>query len=142
MASALGHKVVTQLLLQNGADVSRENWYGTALHCAAHSGEIQTILEFLHKGVDVDIRNSRGHTPLHCATSEGHIAAMETLLSKGANVEARDDYDSSPLHYASESEQVIETLLAHGAKIEAQSGLMYIQSCSKYSDSPQLRCAY
>ena len=142
MASALGHKVVTQLLLQKGADVSRENWYGTALHCAAHSGEIQTILELLHKGVDVDIRNSRGHTPLHCATSEGHIAAMETLLSKGANVEARDDYDSSPLHYASESEQVIETLLAHGAKIEAQSGLMYVQSCSKYSDSPQLRCAY
>ena len=117
MASAFGHKVVTQLLLQKGADVSRENWYSTALHCAAHSGEIGTILELLHSGVDVDIRNSCGHTPLHCATSSGHIAALKTLLCKGANVEARDEHDRSPLDYAFESEQVIETLLAHGAKI-------------------------
>ena len=128
IASAFGHKVVTQMLLQKGADVLSENWYGTALHCAAHSGENETILELLNNGVDVDITDSGGRTPLHCATSSGHIAAMETLLSKGANVEARGEQDTySLLHYAFEREQpiaAIETLLAHGAKIEAQSGPM------------------
>ena len=126
-ASSFGHKVVTQMLLQKGADVSRENWYGTALHCAADSGETETILELLHSGVDVDIRDSQGRTPLHCATSGGHVAAMETLLSKGANVEARCEQGASLLHHAFEEEQpiaVIETLLAHGANIEAQSGPM------------------
>ena len=126
-AASHGHKVVTQMLLQKGADVSRENWYGTALHCAAHAGERETILELLHSGVDVDIRDSHGWTPLHCATSVGHIAAMETLLSRGANVEARTSQDGTLLHFAIESEQsiaVIETLLAHGANLEAWSGPM------------------
>lgn len=126
-AVSFGHKVVTQMLLQNGADVSKENWYGTALHCAAHAGERETILELLHSGVDVDIRDRDGCTPLHCATSVGHIAAMEILLSKGANVEARSSRGGSLLHFAFESEQpiaLIETLLAHGANLEAQSGPM------------------
>ena len=126
-ACSFGHRVVTQMLLRKGADVSRENWYGTALHCAAHAGQKETILELLHSGVDVDIRDSGGRTPLHCATSVGHIAAMETLLSKGANVEARSEQNTSLLHYAFEEEQsiaVIETLLAHGANIEARSGPM------------------
>ena len=119
-AVSFGHKVVTQMLIQNGADVSRENWYGTALHCAAHAGEKETILELLHSGVDVDINDSEGCTPLHCATSLGHIAAMETLLSRGAKV-------GTLLHVAFEGEQpiaVIETLLAHGANLEAWSGPM------------------
>ena len=126
-AASNGHKAVTQMLLQKGADVSRENWYGTALHCAAHAGEKETILELLHSGADVDIENSDGWTPLHCATSFGHIAAMTTLLSRGANVEARDSQDSTLLHVAFESEQpiaLIETLLAHGANLEARSGPM------------------
>ena len=127
VAASNGHKVVTQMLLQKGADVSRENWYGTALHCAAHAGEKETILELLHSGADVDIRNSDAWTPLHCATSLGHIAAMETLLSRGANVEARVSQDGTLLHVAFDSEQpiaVIETLLAHGANLEARTGRM------------------
>ena len=76
-AASFGHQVVTQMLLQNGADASKENWYGTALHCAAHAGERETILGLIHSGVDVDIRDSDGCTPLHCATSLGQIAAME-----------------------------------------------------------------
>ena len=126
-AASFGHQVVTQMLLQNGADASKENWYGTALHCAAHAGERETILELIHSGVDVDIRDSDGCTPLHCATSLGHIAAMGILLSRGANVEARASQDGTLLHVAFESEQpiaVIETLLAHRANLEARSGHM------------------
>lgn len=126
-AASHGHKIVTQMLLQNGADVSRENWYGTALHCAAHAGEQDTILELLRSGVDVDIRDSDGCTPLHRATSVGHIPTMKTLLSKGANVEARSAGGVCLLHFAIENEQpitVIETLLAHGANLEARSGPM------------------
>ena len=142
-AASFGHKVVTQMLLQNGADVSRENWYGTALHCAAHAGEKETMLELLRSGVDVDIRNSEGCTPLHCATSLGHIAAMETLLSRGANVEARTSRDGTLLHVAFESEQpvaVIETLLTHGANLEARSGPMVtlLHSAAKVDNEENL----
>lgn len=126
-AASNGHKVVTQMLLQKGADISKENCYGTALHCAAHAGKKETILELLHSGAAVDIRNSDGCTPLHCATGLGHIAAMETLLSRSANVEARANQDDTLLHVAFESEQpiaVIDTLLAHGANLEAWNGPM------------------
>jgi ankyrin repeat protein len=40
----------------------------TAVHQAAASGEKKVLECFLSRGVDVDSRNARGHTPMDLAT--------------------------------------------------------------------------
>lgn len=47
--------------------------YGnTAVHQAAASKSIDVLKCFLAQGVDVDLPNSRNHSPLHLATEPGH----------------------------------------------------------------------
>jgi len=41
----------------------------TAVHQAAASGEKKVLECFLSRGVDVDVKNARGHTPLDLATA-------------------------------------------------------------------------
>jgi len=40
----------------------------TAVHQAAASGSKKVLECFLSRGVDVDVKNARGHTPLDLAT--------------------------------------------------------------------------
>jgi ankyrin repeat protein len=43
--------------------------YGnTAVHQAAASGNLKVLECFLSQGVDVDVKNARGHTPMDLAT--------------------------------------------------------------------------
>ncbi len=45
--------------------------YGnTSVHQAAASGSQKVLESFLARGVDVEKKNARGHTPLDLATSE------------------------------------------------------------------------
>ena len=112
------------MLLRRGADVWRENWYGTALHCTAESGEKETMLEFLDTGLDVDIRASGGRTSLHGAIVSGHIGAIQILCKRGADVEAMCDQGLTPLQYAIFCEHptvLIKALLTYKANVEALS---------------------
>lgn len=123
-AAAGGHVEFTKMLLGRQADRIKENWYGTALHCAAESGKIATILLLLETGLDVDIRDRRGRTSLHCATVSGHPSVMQALLDRGANIDAVCHKDYTPLRYAVVWEQpidIVRVLLANSANIEIRS---------------------
>ena len=123
-AAAGGHQNFTKMLLSMQADPTKENWYGTALHCAAESGEVATILILLEAGVSVDIKDRRGRTSLHCATVSGHTHVMQALLNNGANVNAVCNKNYTPLRYAVVWEQpagVVRVLLNHGADTEIRS---------------------
>ena len=41
--------------------------------------------------VDLEARNSHGHTPLHLAVSLGNTSAVQLLLEHGANVNAANE---------------------------------------------------
>lgn len=126
-AAATGNLSFMQMLLDRGADPLKENWYGSAFHCAAEAGQIAALQELLQRGLDVDIRDHRGRTALHCATIEGHVAAMRTLLTRGADVNAKcSDRGQvyTALRYAVVCEQpleVVKTLLISGATTESRS---------------------
>ena len=123
-AAAGGHKTFTQMLLTMQVDLTKENWYGTALHCAAEAGMVVTMVELLGSGLDVDIRDRRGRTSLHCATVSGHANAMQSLLEHGANVNAVCNKNYTSLQYAVIWEQpleVLRTLLLNDANTEARS---------------------
>ena len=126
-AAASGNLSFMQMLLDRGADPLKENWYGSAFHCAAEAGQIAALQELLQRGLDVDIRDHRHRTALHCATIEGHVAAMRTLLTRGADVNAKCSLREqvyTALRYAVVCEQpleVVKTLLMSGAATESRS---------------------
>ena len=86
-ASASGHIRFLKMLIAKGADVRKENGYGTALHCSAESGQVSSIIELLGTGMDVNIRDRQGRTPLACATESRHVEAMLELVKRGASLD-------------------------------------------------------
>ena len=123
-AAANGNVDFMRMLLGRGADPKKENWYGSALHCAAEAGQIEALLELLRNGLDVDTRDRRGRTALHCAIDHGHTAAMRTLLARGADINAKfsqGEQGYTALRHAIVLEQppdVAKLLLISGANTE------------------------
>ena len=62
-------------------------------------------------------------TALHLAVTNGDTSVVETLLQHGADIEALNKQDETVLQLAaeqSESPQMLQLLIAHGAKINRQ----------------------
>ena len=120
-SAAGGHEECVRMLLDRGADVTKENWYGPALHCAAEAGAVTSINMLLSKNVDVNKRDHDGRTALFCATLSGHPNAIETLLSNGADVNAGGHIGETPLGLAINwqlSKEIVRMLLINGADTE------------------------
>ncbi|KAL8673746.1 MAG: hypothetical protein Q9168_001853 [Polycauliona sp. 1 TL-2023] len=109
-AASCGHSRLVSLLMDNGANPAKHNWYGTMLHCAAEAGEVQCIDMLLDRGIDVDIEDDYGRAPLICAAQSGHTGAMRALLKRGADVNVL--YDLVVQQHG--VYEVIETLLEFG----------------------------
>ena len=90
-AASSGHLDMIKLLLSRGADPRKNNWYGSALHCAAEAGRCESIRFLLDSGMNIDLINDFGRTPLHCATDARHIQTIEFLLDMGADPNVQDD---------------------------------------------------
>ena len=120
-AASYGHEPFIRLLLSRKADLTKENWYGTALHAAAEAGQVSAILELVEAGVDVDIGGRQGRSPLHCATVSGHRKAMQILLDLGADINLVCHNSYTALQYAilwEHSLDIIKFLLENGANTE------------------------
>lgn len=70
-ASYKGHLNIVWLLLKIGISPLRIDMYGnSSVHQAAASGNLDVLQCYLSKGVDVNMKNARGHTPLDLTTEE------------------------------------------------------------------------
>jgi cytohesin len=108
-----GGRRMVELLVSKGAKVS-------ALHLAAHRGDIDKVRIILEQSTNVDIRDKAGHTPLFYAASAGQMHVVEFLISKGADVNAKDNRGGeTPLFYAGDAgwKNVVELLIEKGADI-------------------------
>jgi ankyrin repeat domain-containing protein 50 len=123
VASYFGLKAVVKLLLENGADVERNDaGYGrTPLSWAAENGHEAVVKLLLEKGADVECKNAwYGRMPLSWAAENGHEAVVKLLLEKGADVECKNGwYGRKPLSWAAENghEAVVKLLLEKGADV-------------------------
>ena len=112
-AASSGNVDIIKLLMSRGADPTKANWYGTALHCAAEAGQCEAIQVLLDSGMNIDLRDNFGRTPLHCASDQRHRLAIELLLDMGADPNARDNAGVMLIHDTAQAgdERLMQRLL-------------------------------
>ena len=82
-------------------------------------GNIGIVKEMLHKGVEVDARDSLQATGLIMASRNGLLQIVLLLVDNGADVNAEDRGFSPPLYYASKRGRldVVKVLISRGANV-------------------------
>lgn len=93
------------------------------IHDFASTGDMSGVRNELAKGVSVDIRDKRNHTPLACAASsaDADVAMLELLIEAGADVNALvGESEGFLLGVAAGSGSVgkVKTLLDAGANVK------------------------
>ena len=94
----------------------------TALHLAAHDGDVISLQRALDQGVDPNTTTRFGVTPLALACSGGHAAAVQRLLEAGADPNRASLAGETPLMVAARTGVVdsVVSLLEHGADPSAR----------------------
>lgn len=99
----------------------------TDLHFAAQAGNTVRVVQEVHKGADINVRDDNGNTPLKYASAEPHVEVVKKLIDLGASVTLADNWGFTPLHCAAghgfypEALEIADLLLSHGAEINQQS---------------------
>ncbi|XP_052003163.1 inversin-like isoform X1 [Xyrauchen texanus] len=109
--------IMIMLDLKKDLDINMADKYGgTALHVAALSGHVSTVLLLLEKGAMVDPLDVMKHTPLFRACEMGHRDVILTLIKGGARVDLVDIDGHSALHWAAlgGNAEVCEVLMESG----------------------------
>ncbi|KAJ0306120.1 hypothetical protein Brms1b_010533 [Colletotrichum noveboracense] len=91
---------IVSFLIESGLDVNSLGASKTPLHLAAARAKIDSMLELLKYGADINMLNQNGDAPLHLAAQNGSDTAVRMLLEKGAPVDARGFDGETPLFCA------------------------------------------
>ncbi len=122
-AAALGDLAALNAALAQNPGVARaysfDGW--TALHLAAHFGQIEAGRALLAAGANVSAHSWNGldNEPIHAAAAnKGNAAMVAMLLDAGAQVNARQHGGFTPLHQAAQNgdAELVTLLLSRGAR--------------------------
>jgi uncharacterized protein len=106
-----------------GAQPSADSADGmTALHWAAHRGDVAAAVQLIKGGAALESTTRVGdYTPLHVASKEGHGGVVKALLDAGANAKAVTTSKTTALHLAAGagSVEAVTALLDRGADVNA-----------------------
>ena len=94
----------------------------TALHWAAHHGDLVTVHRLIDAGGDVSAFNRYGIAPIWLAAQNGHADVVETLLRAGVDTETtRGDSGETVLMIAARAGHVgvLQRLIAYDADVNA-----------------------
>ncbi|HEX6778612.1 MAG TPA: sigma-70 family RNA polymerase sigma factor [Ktedonobacterales bacterium] len=115
-AAERGHQQMVELLLEHNADLNAAEraWGWTPLHLAAQRG---------HAGIEALLAGRGAVLNIVAAAALGRAEQVERLLQADASLVDEWGYGSGPLHWAAGAghRQVVETLLAYGANVNARS---------------------
>jgi len=112
----------TRSLLRQHVDVNASDAEGmTAIHWAAHWGDLETVKLLIAAGANAKVANRYGVTPLHEAGTIGNVGIIEALLKAGANPNAAYGSGETPVMTAARTGNVdiVKMLLDHGADVNA-----------------------
>ena len=91
-------------------------FYLSALTIASLSGQEKVVEYLIQRGSDLEMVNSKGHSPIHCAAKAGHWQILQILLDKGLSMEMTDRHQRTALMVAASEGKVgvLEMLLSKG----------------------------
>jgi ankyrin repeat protein len=110
-------------LIAEGADVNQRSVDGTtALHWAAHHGDLELVEQLLERGADPNVRNDYGVTAIATAAVEADFRMMKALIDAGADVHSPNAEGQTVLMVVARTGHVdtAELLLARGADVNAK----------------------
>jgi ankyrin repeat protein len=121
-----GSATAVRALLKQKVDVNAAEPDGTtALHWAAHAGNLELTQLLLQAGARVNAVNRYGVAPLRLAVESGNAALAEALLRAGANANATLPSGESVLMTAARAGDpaTVKALVASGANVNAAESL-------------------
>lgn len=87
----------------------------------ARQGRVTELVEFVKRGVPVDVQDGDGNTLLMLAAYHGQLETLRGLIALGADVDLRNARDQAPIAgalFKGEDDVVVE-LRAAGADLDA-----------------------
>ncbi|XP_046581763.1 uncharacterized protein LOC124289201 [Haliotis rubra] len=125
-SSYLGHKELTELLINRGADPELLDEEGdNCLHLTCRGGSVDIAKSLIAENMDINKHGEHGRTPLMYASYNGHEHIVKLLLGKGAlpthDVSSIDQKDNS-LHLACKKGEIrIVQIFLDQAKVDIES---------------------
>ncbi len=103
-------------------DTERDVLGWTAVHHAAHSGQVQLLDMLIAKGEKVVLPDDDGWLPLHVAAAKGHSDTIRRLLKAGSSINCQGLDGRTPLMWAAAEAKIdaVSLLLDKGAAIEIE----------------------
>ena len=117
-----GDKAAAVVLIEKRVNVNAPEPDGTtALHWAAHNGDVDLVQRLIRAGANVKAVNDFGATPMSEAAVLADPALIGALLEAGANVESPNGDGQTALMIVARTSRVdtARLLLTHGANVNA-----------------------
>lgn len=114
---------VAKLLIRSGANIDAQDYEeNTALHVAAHAGDIDMVRLLISKKARVSVKNDSGKSALDLACAGNKSKVIEHLLKSGATCEP-DAFGRTELHEAIEGRcdaDIIRLFVSKGVNVNAK----------------------